>query len=53
MFKIHLAKFTAAKDEESFNKAIEYLEANKASFGIELDFNKARLQARLHRQHVL
>tara|TARA_B110000285_G_C14756883_1_gene437804 strand:- start:283 stop:504 length:222 start_codon:yes stop_codon:yes gene_type:complete len=53
MFKILLAKFTASKDEADLTKALEYLETNKASFGIELDYLKVVLQARLHRQHIL
>ena len=43
MFKILLAKFTASKDEADLTKALEYLENNKASFGIELDYLKVVL----------
>ena len=43
MFKILLAKFSASKDEEAFQKAVEYLDGNKASFGIEMDYLKVKL----------
>jgi hypothetical protein len=48
-----MGKFTASKDEAELKKALEYLETNKGSFGIELDYHKVVLQARLHRQHIL
>lgn len=47
-----LAKFSSSKDDSKFEKALEYLESNKASFGIEQDFYKVKLQARLHYKYI-
>jgi hypothetical protein len=38
VFKILLAKFDSSKDETKFEKALGYLEENKKSFGIVIDY---------------
>lgn len=43
VFKILLAKFEASKDEVKFEKALTYLEENKKSFGILIDYQKVRV----------
>lgn len=53
MFKILLRKFSVSQDPAKFEKALEYLNENKASFGLELDFMKLRIQSRLHFKHIM
>jgi hypothetical protein len=55
VFKILLAKFTKSKGEspDKFSKALEYLEENKSSFGMELDFSRLLVNGHLHFRHVM
>lgn len=49
IFKLLTGKFEAKPDDDSrFDKALQYLDDNKASFGIELDYMKLRIQAHLN-----
>ena len=44
-------KYISKKDEALYEKAMAYLDENKASFGIEIEYMKQRMLAQLmHRQ---
>ena len=48
-----LRKFSVSQDPEKFEKAIAYLDENKKSFGLELDYMKLKIQSRLHFKYVM
>lgn len=49
IFKILTGKFEAKpEDDTKFDKALQYLDDHKGSFGIELDYMKLRIQAHLN-----
>lgn len=47
-----MAKFEHSKDEAKYQKAMEYLEQNKKSFGILLDYQKLRISSLLNYKHI-
>mmetsp|Transcript_8641 Transcript_8641/g.14628 ORF Transcript_8641/g.14628 Transcript_8641/m.14628 type:complete len:524 (+) Transcript_8641:690-2261(+) len=53
LFKIKLEKFLQTKDAAKFTQAMDYLEASKKSFGIELDYQKQVVNSLLIFRHTL
>jgi len=46
-----LSKFELSADDQKFAKALAYLDENKSSFGIEIDYMMIRVQAQLAYKH--
>ena len=47
-----MTKYEQSKDEAKYEKAMSYLEENKKSFRILLDYQKARIKALLNYKQV-
>ena len=52
-FKLLLTKFSLSGDEAKYNDAMKYLCDNKATYGIEADFDRIKVHSLLHKKHVL